>query len=69
MPKATQKSNSVSDTYANEGQEELNIIQEALSENELQEDYTDHKNQVQMIQKYFSTPNLTQVIKSKRYQT
>ena len=29
---------------------------------------TDHKIQVQMIQKYFSTPNLPQVIKSDIYQ-
>ena len=32
-------SNHVSDTYANEGQEDFSHVQEALSENELQEDY------------------------------
>ena len=39
MPKATRKSNSVSDTYANEGQEDFSNGKEAVSENELQEDY------------------------------
>ena len=39
MPKATKKSNRVSNTYPNEDQEEFNNEQEALSENELQEDY------------------------------
>ena len=38
MPKATKKSNHVSDTYANEGQEDFSHVQEADSENELQED-------------------------------
>ena len=39
MPKATNKSNRVSGTYANEGQEDFSNVQEASSENELQEDY------------------------------
>ena len=39
MPKATKKTNSVPETYANEDQEEFNNVQEALSDNELQEDY------------------------------
>ena len=39
MPKATKKSNCVTDTYANEDQEEFSNEQEASSENELQEDY------------------------------
>ena len=39
MPKATQKSHHVPDTYANEGQEEFSNVQEAANENELQEDY------------------------------
>ena len=39
MPKATKKSHHVHDTYANEGQEEFNNVQEALCDNELQEDY------------------------------
>ena len=39
MPKATKKSNHVSDTYANEGQEDFSHVQEASSENELQEVY------------------------------
>ena len=48
MPKATKKSNRVSNTYPsedqegfnnNEGQEEFNNEQEAVSDNELQEDY------------------------------
>ena len=38
MPKATEKSNRVSDTYANEGQEDFRNMQEAGSENEFQED-------------------------------
>ena len=37
MPKATKKSNHVSNTYQNEGQEEFNNEQEAVSENESQE--------------------------------
>ena len=37
MPKA-KKSNCVSDTYANEGQEDFSNVTEPLSENELQED-------------------------------
>ena len=39
MPKATKKFNHVSDTYANEGQEDFSNVQEPLSENGLQEDY------------------------------
>ena len=39
MPKATKKSNRVSDTFANEGQEEFSNVQEASSDNELQEEY------------------------------
>ena len=48
MPKATKKSNHVSNTYPsedqegfnnNEGQEEFNNEQEAVSDNGLQEDY------------------------------
>ena len=39
MPKATQKSHHVLDTYANESQEEFNNMQESISENEVQEDY------------------------------
>ena len=39
MPKATKKSNHVSNTYANEDQEEFNNEQEAVSDNGLQEDY------------------------------
>ena len=39
MPKATKKSNHVSNTYNNEAQEEFNDEQEAASENESQEDY------------------------------
>ena len=39
MPKAKKKSNHVSDTYANGGQEDFSNVQEAVSENELQEDY------------------------------
>ena len=39
MPKATRKSNHVSNTYPNEGQEEFHNEQEAVSENESQEDY------------------------------
>ena len=39
MPKATEKSNRVHDTCANEDQEEFNKVQETLSEDELQEDY------------------------------
>ena len=39
MPKATKKSNHVSDTYASEGQEEFSKVQEASSDNELQEEY------------------------------
>ena len=38
MPKATKKSNHVPDTYANESLEELNNMQESISENEVQED-------------------------------
>ena len=39
MPKATKKSNHVHDTYANESQEELNNMQESISENDIHEDY------------------------------
>ena len=37
MPKATKKSNHVSNTYHNEGQEEFNNEQELVSEIESQE--------------------------------
>ena len=39
MPKATKKSNCVSNTYHNEGQEEFNHEQETVSGNESQEEY------------------------------
>ena len=39
MPKTTKKTNCVSDTSANEGQEDFNNVQETSSENDLQEDY------------------------------
>ena len=39
MPKATQNAHRVSDTYANEHQEEFSNVQEASSDNELQEEY------------------------------
>ena len=39
MSTATKKSNCVSDTYANEGQEDFSHVQESVSENEFQEDY------------------------------
>ena len=39
MPKATKKSNRVSNTYHNEGQEEFNNEQETVSENESPEEY------------------------------
>ena len=39
MPKATKKTNCVSNTYHNEGQAVFNNEQETVSENELQEDY------------------------------
>ena len=38
MPKATKKSNHVSNTSANESQEDFSNAQEPLSENEFQED-------------------------------
>ena len=39
MPKATKKSNHVPDTDAYESPEELNNMQESISENEVHEDY------------------------------
>ena len=39
MPKAAKRSNCVSNTYANEDQEDFSNMQKAVSENELQEDY------------------------------
>ena len=39
MPKAKKKSNCVSDTHANESQDEFNSMQEPVSESEVQEDH------------------------------
>ena len=69
MLQATKNSNCVPDTDVNESPEESNNLQESISENEVHEDYNRSQIQVQMIQKYFSTPNLPQVIKSEIYQT
>ena len=69
MPKATKKSNPVFDTYANEGQEDFRNVQEASSENELQEDYNRSHESSSDDLEVFLTPNLPQVIRSKRYQT
>ena len=69
MPKATQKSHRVPDTYTNEGQEEFSNIQEALSENELQEDYNRSRESSSDDPEVFFNPNLPQVTRSKRNQT
>ena len=63
MSKATKKFNHVSDTYANKGQQEFSNVQEASSENELQEDYNRSHESSSDDPEVFSTPNLPQVIR------